>query len=489
MAMRIAVKLDPARLRAWQVHVVESLATAGHAVTVVAHSVPDPWPESASLLLRLESLLFGIPSDSAMAERAWSALDRPGGDSGKADLVVDLANGTADPPQSDPTLGLTCDGGPFETGILAAILDRRTPVLATSLSDEGGRRDLTQARPAVESPDNAAAALGMLYGRAAAMLLRDVARLEHGMPAGLAPVAGISGGRGPAAFLVDSLRRRVVRRLDRLLGRGPTWHVALRTRQGAAGFPALGPHGFRRLADDGARFYADPFLWQAEGRTFLLVEEFPYATGKGVISCAEISSDGTVSPPRIVLETDCHLSYPFVFAHDGAIWMIPETSGRRTVELYRADPFPASWTLHAVLMDDIDLSDVTIEQIGDRWWMFGASRARWTSSWDALSLFHAPSPFGPWTAHLGNPVKVDLTAARPAGRLMRIDGQWIRPAQDSAGGYGAALAFTAIERLSETDFAERVLSRVRPWGDNTGLHSYDRTGAVEAIDLFGPRSA
>ena len=244
---------------------------------------------------------------------------------------------------------------------------------------------------------------------------------------------------------------------------------------------------FRRLADDGARFYADPFLWCAGGETLLFVEEFPFATGKGVISLARRGDDGSFGKPEPILEASCHLSYPFVFARDGAMWMIPETSGRRTVELWRAERFPDRWTLHAVLLDDVDLADATICEIGGRLWMFAASREPWTSSWDALSLFSAETLAGPWIAHPDNPVMVDFKAARPAGRILRCGDRLVRPVQDCEGGYGAALGFAAIDAISPGDYRQTILAVARPAPPDSGLHTYDRAGGLEVIDRFGPR--
>ncbi|MFX5785394.1 hypothetical protein ABTE36_23145, partial [Acinetobacter baumannii] len=79
-----------------------------------------------------------------------------------------------------------------------------------------------------------------------------------------------------------------------------------------------------RLADDGGRYYADPFLFIADGRTHLFVEEFDQMSGKGLISASVLGSGG-FERPKPVLETQSHLSYPHVFAHAGAIWMIPES--------------------------------------------------------------------------------------------------------------------------------------------------------------------
>jgi len=489
--MLIEVRVDPDAARLWQRHVVEQLAARpGTALRLVAAPGEVRWPRGLATLLALEDLIGGRPAGRATEPVPFGTWPRQLGASGTADLILDLAE-AGEVSDGPPVLRLLCDGMAFETGAAAAILAGRPAILETRLSASGSASILSRWRPAVEVPHRAGAALDMMFGRAADMLLTEIARLDAGSPPSLPPIALAGPDRaGPAGFLLRSLETRIRARLDRMAGTAPDWHVAIRLRPSAEdGVPVLGPEGFRRLADDGNRFYADPFLFERGGETFLFVEEFPYATGKGLLSLARIEPDGTVPVPRPILEGPDHLSYPFVFAAEGNIWMIPETSARRTVELYRADPFPDRWVLHQVLIEGADLADATLLWRGGLWWLFAASRQRWTSSWDALSLYRAGSLFGPWEPHPANPVRVDLASARPGGRILEIGGRLIRPAQDCVGGYGARLAFAEIERLDEDGFEQRIVATAQPWGRNSGLHSYDRTEAFEVIDLFGPRES
>jgi hypothetical protein len=52
----------------------------------------------------------------------------------------------------------------------------------------------------------------------------------------------------------------------------------------------------------------------------------------------------------VAVERDHHLSYPFVFSHDGAVYMIPETSAANRVELLR-DRLSARLGARPVLLD------------------------------------------------------------------------------------------------------------------------------------------
>ena len=63
----------------------------------------------------------------------------------------------------------------------------------------------------------------------------------------------------------------------------------------------------------------------------------------------------------------------------------------------------------------------------------------------------------------------------------------IRPAQDCAPGYGAAVVFNEILELDPTHYRERVLSRLGPDWDASldGCHTYSAAGGIEVLDAHG----
>jgi hypothetical protein len=232
------------------------------------------------------------------------------------------------------------------------------------------------------------------------------------------------------------------------------------------------------------RFYADPFLFEKDGKTYLFLEDLRYSEGRALISCCELNPDGTHGPIVEVLRRPYHLSYPFLFEENGQIYMIPETKGNRTVELYRATNFPNEWTLESVLLDNIYAVDATIHRSDGKYWMFvGISNGRY-SNCDELGIYFADALKGPWTPHPANPVVSDVRRARPAGALFRDQGRLIRPSQDCARAYGYAIVFSEVITLSETEYEERPIARLDPdWVKaNLGTHTYTRTGQFEVID-------
>jgi hypothetical protein len=232
--------------------------------------------------------------------------------------------------------------------------------------------------------------------------------------------------------------------------------------------------------------YADPFLLEHEGRHHLFCEEIVRGGRRGVISHTELHADGTVAEsPACVLEAPYHLSYPFVFAHGGEMFLIPETSNVRRVELYRAVDFPRAWRREAVLLDDVVASDATLLMYDDRLWLFVGVAVPHATLLDELHLFSASDPRGPWLAHPRNPIVSDVRCARPAGAIQRWGSRLVRPGQDGSRRYGGAISFREIDELSESAYSEHEIARLDPGdlGPARATHTYATDGRFEAVDL------
>ena len=248
--------------------------------------------------------------------------------------------------------------------------------------------------------------------------------------------------------------------------------------------------GYTRLMPPKDRDWADPFVVEKGGRYYVFFEELPYAERKAHISMLELDANGNASRPQRVLEADHHLSYPFVFEHDGQLWMLPESARARSVELYRCVDFPLVWKREHVLIEGLRLVDATLYKAADRWWMFANSAAGESRMFDdELHLFHADRLTGEWLPHPKNPVKSDARSSRPAGRLFERDGVLCRPAQICVPRYGAGLAIQRVLKLTPQDYAERQVERLLadPAAGLFGLHTMNQAGGLTVVDAFTRR--
>jgi hypothetical protein len=240
---------------------------------------------------------------------------------------------------------------------------------------------------------------------------------------------------------------------------------------------------WRELDDPKTRFLADPIAFHHEGRTFLFVEDFDHGTQKGVISMVEFDARGPVGPLERVLEEDWHLSYPLVFAAEGAIWMMPESSAAREIALYRADAFPRKWIKEATIIPDIVAVDATIFQHQSRYWLL-TSVHNGEDDFTDLHVYSSPSLLGSWRPHKLNPVLRDPRSARSAGPVVHRNGKLWRPVQDCSERYGGAVGLAEITRLDDEGYEQIVRSVLKPCREWPGrrLHTLSQAGGFEFID-------
>jgi hypothetical protein len=233
----------------------------------------------------------------------------------------------------------------------------------------------------------------------------------------------------------------------------------------------------RYLVPPKDRFWADPFAVEHEGRYFIFFEELLFRTRKGRIMAVEVFENGEAGEPQVALERPYHLSYPFIFSWEGALYMMPETAANGTVEVYRCEEFPLRWTLHRVFLENISAYDATLWQDGDRWWMFVNVAEPGADSSDELHLYSGTSPLGPWTAHKANPIVSDVRRARPAGPVFSRDGVLFRPSQDCSLAYGHSVLINRVDVLSEDEYSETTVQRISPGWRKDILHVHTLGGS------------
>ncbi|HEX8207874.1 MAG TPA: hypothetical protein VF587_17550, partial [Solirubrobacteraceae bacterium] len=281
----------------------------------------------------------------------------------------------------------------------------------------------------------------------------------------------------------------VARRAAGRLRTREDWTVGFRRRAPSA--PAGAPESgapFTFYDPPRGHFHADPFLLERDGTTWLYVEDLDWSAGYAGIAVAELTDAGP-REFRTVLSPPHHLSYPFVFEHDGETYLVPESAAARTVDLYRAVELPHRFERVATLMEDVEAYDTTLLHRDGRWWMFVTIAVPGGSVVDELFVFSADALTGPYRPHPLNPVVSDVRHARQAGRVLERDGRLIRPAQDSSGRYGRAIVWREIDVLTTEDYAEHTVGRFDPERLPGALatHTYDFSDSFEVVDALRRR--
>jgi hypothetical protein len=484
--LKIKALIDRARARNWQLNAVDMLRRAGHDVRLAFNPEPCSLPAAIALLLTLERLIYGASETSPGA--MWNVGGEAEQFDGEPDLTLDFTCFVR-PAATSRTLRFLYAGSVMEEAGYMDLLNNRAPLLA--ICDSKAMVAPRAFRIAIEDPFRISTAMDIVGARFASFLFDAIEDIAQGGV--ISGSAGVPSETLRPDFLgwsnrqaISALADRARGLINRLTTKAPHWYVGWRRTHGEGVKQTLSipPGGWNKLADDGKRFYADPFAVHRDGRDWLFVEEFPYATRKGIISAVEIGAGGPLGLPKPVLDLSHHLSYPFVFERDGVTWMIPESSATKRVELFRCVQFPDKWELAAVLLEGEEVSDATLVEHQGRLWMFGTASSGWQSSWDTLRIWTSETLFGPWHPAGSKPALIDSMGARPAGAFFQRNGELWRPAQDCTTGYGRGLVLARVDRLDLDGFSQTISATLRPnqaW-PGLGIHTVNTSHSLEVVD-------
>lgn len=212
-----------------------------------------------------------------------------------------------------------------------------------------------------------------------------------------------------------------------------------------------------RIDPPEGEFWADPFLLKNNGDLYLFFERFPYSTLRGRISCCKIEH-GRATDIKDILNSDYHMSFPYIFREDNEIYIIPETSERKRLEVYRCVNFPDKWELYSTAFDGVSMADTVYykDKEGQRWLFTSLSHPAIHDHCSELYIYKIDSlRFNKIEPHKQNPVIIDSSLARGGGGIFEEDGKIYRVSQiNSYGIYGAGVNINEIKTLTLDRYKE-----------------------------------
>lgn len=224
---------------------------------------------------------------------------------------------------------------------------------------------------------------------------------------------------------------------------------------------------------------ADPFLVVNDETLYLFYEEYKYR-GKGILMATSTNDLVNWSQPWVALEEDFHLSYPWVFQQDGLWYMIPETSAKHEIRLYKAvdNHFERFEFVKTLLAHDggdpypvMDYCDSSIVEKDGKFYLFTTLQHGYGNE---LHLFCSDALDGNYVPHPLSPVVVGDEYGRNGGHPLDFHGTLYRFAQDCCGEYGKDIHFFKINELSETRYQESLVSHnVLTIDGRFGGHQYN----------------
>ncbi|HTO16589.1 MAG: hypothetical protein PHP72_03565 [Dysgonamonadaceae bacterium] len=212
-------------------------------------------------------------------------------------------------------------------------------------------------------------------------------------------------------------------------------------------------------------FWADPFIFNYKGDNYIFFENYNYSTKRGKISCGRIKDDELVDVTD-VLDLDYHLSYPFIFEENGDVFLMPESSENKRLEIYKCISFPNKWELYSTAFEGEMVADASfyVDNTNQRWLFINKQDDLNSAMENELFIYRVDSlKLELLEPHLQNPVIINSETARNGGAIFKYRDEIYRPSQANIEGvYGRALNINKIERLTIEEYVEKTTVTTYP---------------------------
>ncbi|HEY5587891.1 MAG TPA: glycosyl transferase [Candidatus Paceibacterota bacterium] len=199
---------------------------------------------------------------------------------------------------------------------------------------------------------------------------------------------------------------------------------------------------------------ADPFLFVKDEILYLFYEEQKTTFGKGVIKFIETTNLSDWSKPKVVLEENFHLSFPFVFRSGEDLYMIPETAENNSIRLYKPNIDLTKWTYFQTILSGHKYFDSSIIEYNSTFYLFTTIIS---ANIYTLKLYFSDSLDNTWVEHPCSPICIGNKASRNGGSVIKYNNVLYRPAQNCEKIYGEKLAIYKINELTKTNYKEKLL--------------------------------
>ena len=234
------------------------------------------------------------------------------------------------------------------------------------------------------------------------------------------------------------------------------------------------------LSQDVRFFNADPFYFKYKNQDFVIYEKYCRIKRRGLIAIAKINLEETkkaennqINPSKnirkykiydekIIFDNKKHLSYPYIFNHQGAFYLLLEEHKIKELNLYRLDfEYDNNFQLTKIknIFTNLAVIDASLLFHNDKFWLFYHLQH---NSEEALYLTSSNDLFGDFKHNDNNLIKNDKKSARSAGNFIKIENQIYRPSQNCINGYGSSIVINKITNLDIANYQEEFFGEIMP---------------------------
>lgn len=238
------------------------------------------------------------------------------------------------------------------------------------------------------------------------------------------------------------------------------------------------------------RFFADPFILDVTPNEIkVLVEEFLYDRWKGNISLLTIDRNSyQLKKTKTLLDLETHLSFPFIFRTEKAVYVIPENSASGCLKSYRYNEEMEELYFESTLLDQSVIDPVIIQK-EDHYILFGSQKDKNENS--DLYVWQSEELLKGYISICNTPIKSNSSCARRGGDFFSLNGKLYSATQCCERSYGEALNICKVTRLSKKELTEEIVATLYPDKNHKeGLHTFNHYKEVCVVDgltyLFRP---
>lgn len=266
------------------------------------------------------------------------------------------------------------------------------------------------------------------------------------------------------------------------------WNIAIRKKEDEEElFWCLKETKFNEMDLKKDEWYADPFLFTYENKTFLFFELYDMKQRKGKIAYCEII-EGEFGEITVILDKPYHLSFPYIFEWNGSVYLMPESSEANKIIIFKSDNFPLDWSEHKILIDSIKVCDSIILTSTTGYWLltstiinggFRVTKEAYKVNLDRMEIIGSPIFYGEGSYGYRN-----------AGKIITRRHNQFRVAQDCTNNkYGKGLVVYNTEIDDFGSLKEHEIKHIDGRSLNVnnnyfdGVHTYNSNEKYEVIDL------
>ena len=230
-------------------------------------------------------------------------------------------------------------------------------------------------------------------------------------------------------------------------------------------------------------WYADPFLFKRDNKTYIFVEAFEKKKELGRIGF--LSSDDNFSKLSILISNQFHYSFPNVFSYKDNFYMIPESSEEQGVFLYKFESFPFSLVRVSRLLSG-DYVDTSLIKKEEKFYIF--------SSYDNYLkkiVFFKYAFIDDLVEIINDYDDVD-NSFRPAGNAFVEDDKIVAPFQYCKNKYGEKIVLKNIDFVDKKVVIKDVVGEINEFSfdfikKHGRIHTYNSCDDSFVIDYMNEK--